>query len=126
MSEGVGHPPQLFVQPFPPTGAKYQITKSNGYAPAWAPGGKEIFFTSGTNQTAVVAVSLQPFPTAENPIPVPRAGRLESAPSGPRNIDVTADGRIVGVLTEADGGAADMQMRVVLNWFEELKQRVPR
>ncbi len=40
-----------------------------------------------------------------------------------RNYDVTPDGkRFVMVL---ESGASEFQMHVVVNWFEELKERVP-
>jgi hypothetical protein len=37
--------PQLFVQPYPASGAKYQITTDGGVEPLWSPDGKQIFFT---------------------------------------------------------------------------------
>src|SRR5206468_625712 len=38
---GVGNP-DIYVQPFPPTGAKFQITKNGGNNPIWSPAGKEL------------------------------------------------------------------------------------
>jgi hypothetical protein len=43
------------------------------------------------------------------------------------NYDVTADGqRFLMIKPVAQEGAAATQIHVVLNWFEELKRRVPR
>ena len=46
-----------------------------------------------------------------------------------RAYDILPDGRFVGLIepseTESSAGASSAQMRVVLNWFEELKTRVP-
>ena len=46
-----------------------------------------------------------------------------------RAYDVLPDGRFVGLVepagSEALAGALVTEMRVVLNWFEELKTRVP-
>ena len=43
--------------------------------------------------------------------------------------DILPDGRFVGLIdpseTESLAGTASSQMRVVLNWFEELKTRAP-
>src|SRR5262245_11553537 len=36
--------PEIYVQPFPPTGAKYQITTTGGASPLWSPDGKQIFY----------------------------------------------------------------------------------
>jgi hypothetical protein len=46
-------------------------------------------------------------------------------PDGVRFIvrNAMPDGRIIGVLVGSDGSFN--QITVVLNWFEELKQRVP-
>src|SRR5262249_12235429 len=36
----------VFVQPFPPTGAKYLIAKGNTYA-SWSPDGKQLYYLDG-------------------------------------------------------------------------------
>jgi len=46
----------------------------------------------------------------------------------PRNIDITRDGKFIGVINAKQTQSATRaaaQIHVVLNWFEELKQRVP-
>ena len=44
----------------------------------------------------------------------------------PRSFDLLPDGRIIGVVNRSEvGRTTDIEMRVVLNWFEELKQRIP-
>jgi hypothetical protein len=46
----------------------------------------------------------------------------------PRQYDVLPDGRLLGRITgnqSAAGAPIAEQIHVVLNWFEELKQRVP-
>jgi len=46
----------------------------------------------------------------------------------PRNYDITRDGsRFVIVVAAGDSaiGTSSERMQVVLNWFEEVKQRVP-
>ena len=46
-----------------------------------------------------------------------------------RNYDLTPDGKIVGAVLESEqtqtGTPTAPEIRVVLNWSEELKQRVP-
>jgi len=50
----------------------------------------------------------------------------EGSPATARDYDITPDGKIVGVVAAGQtrsGTAASPQIQVVLNWFEELKQR---
>jgi hypothetical protein len=122
----------LFVQPLPTTGATYQISKSNfiGFHPTWSPDGKELFYlaSAGILRLEAVSVATRPTFTFGNPVPVLRpftAGR----PGSERNYDITRDGkRFLGVVAAGQTGSgapAAPQIQVVLNWFEELKARVP-
>ena len=45
----------------------------------------------------------------------------------PRIWDLLPDGRMIGLVTPAidEGAVTTPQIRLVLNWFEELKERVP-
>jgi hypothetical protein len=56
-----------------------------------------------------------------------RAFTENLAPTYERNYDVTPDGRFVGFVATGQGQAVvpTGQMHVVLNWFEELKAKVP-
>jgi hypothetical protein len=65
-----------------------------------------------------------------NPVPIPRAFNFGNSPADVRSHDITRDGKqflglaIAGGLSQPDA-ARPPQIQVVLNWFEELKQRVP-
>jgi Tol biopolymer transport system component len=61
---------QIYVQPFPSTGAKYQITKSGGHKSVWSPDGKQLFYVPGGAQFAVVTIATQPSFTFGNPEPL--------------------------------------------------------
>ena len=56
---------------------------------------------------------------------------VERGPTFERNNDITRDGKqflgvvAAGQAATASGAAAAPQIQVVLNWFEELKARVP-
>jgi Tol biopolymer transport system component len=118
----------VFVEAFPPTGAKYQISKKgeNGHLPLWSRDGKELYYVPQVGQLVVVSVTPAPVFSFSDPISVPRRFQ-RAAPTTPRVFDVTPDGKIVAVVpagaTEDTGQTPDIQ--VWLNWFEELKQRVP-
>jgi Tol biopolymer transport system component len=120
----------LFVQPFPATGATYPISKGSGFHPTWSPDGKELFYFVGGGGAQFSAVSVTTRPTFAfgNPVPVPKPF-VERGPGFERNNDITRDGkRFLGVVAAgqtASGAPAAPQIQVVLNWFEELKARVP-
>ena len=116
----------VFVEPFPATGAKYQISKDNGSRrPIWSPDGKALFYLSDRG-LVVVSVSTQPSFTVGNPEPlsVPEGS---SSSGGPTNHDITPDGKrfIVSVPASGPEAGAPSEIQIVLNWFEELKRLVP-
>ena len=123
----------VYVQPFPATGAKYQVSKSdpnqNDHHPVWTPDGKELFYIPAVGALAAVSVTTQPSFAFGSTLPVPRRFSENAGQTFERNYDLTPDGKIVGlVLASAQtqtGTPIAPEIRVVLNWFEELKQRVP-
>jgi Tol biopolymer transport system component len=122
----------VYVQPFPPTGAKYQISKNadDGHHPIWSPDGAELLFGLGQGSTSLNAVRIttQPSFTFGEATPVPRPFQ-SSAPAFERPYDISRDGQhFLGLIDAAQaqsGAPAAQQIQVVLNWFEELKARVP-
>ena len=117
----------LFVQPFPPTGATYPISKGAGFHPTWAPDGKELVYIPGRAQMAAVSVTTRPAFTFSNPVALPNRS-LQRTPTSERNYDIMPGKRILGVVgvgQNASSAPAARQIQVVLNWFEELKARVP-
>jgi hypothetical protein len=60
---------------------------------------------------------------------MPVKGAFEWAgPRFVRTFDITPDGKFIGVIPSGQtqtGTPATPQIHVVLNWFEDLKQRVP-
>jgi hypothetical protein len=110
-----------YVQPFPATGRKVEI--SRGGRPVWSRDGKELFFVPAPGQFRMVKVTMKPSFSFTPPVAVPRPFGI-AGPATPRTFDLLPDGRIIGVgpAAEGPGGA---ELRVVLNWFEELKARVP-
>jgi serine/threonine-protein kinase len=121
----------VYVQPFPPTGAKYKINgKGAGDSPLWTPDGRQLIFTSGAGaggfRLMTVDVQTKPFSFGE-----PRQLPIQFlSGSGNRPFDITPDGKQLLVMqkppssSESDDKPA-VQINTVLNWFEELKQRVP-
>ena len=123
-----GRSNQLFVEPFPATGAKYlaSISTEDAHHPVWSPDGKALYYTPGPgNRATRVPVTFTPTPafgtasTFERPF-------TNLASSSDRGYDMMPDGR--HFLSVSDPLLAEGTLRsltVVINWFEELKARVP-
>jgi serine/threonine-protein kinase len=116
-----------YVQPFPfpADGKKYEIAR--GGRPLWSRDGTELFYIPAPGQLNAVTVKTQPTFSFTNPVAVPRRFGIAD-PSYPRPYDMLRDGRIIGVraVGQAPSGASgSAEIQVVLNWFEELKARVP-
>jgi hypothetical protein len=100
--------------------------------PLWSRNGKELFFVPAPGSFMSVTVrTTEPIFTVTSPVSLPR-GFGAAIPSSPRTFDIMSDGRIVGVVTtgQSQGGSPgpaqiQVQIQVVLNWFEELKSKVP-
>jgi len=120
----------IYVQPFPATGARFQISKDDiGHHPLWSPDGKELFYFPGANALVAVSIATQPSFAFGTPVPVPGGFTSNTTPEMPRNHDVTPDGKLLVVVPSGQRPSASptttQEIRVVLNWFEEVKQRVP-
>lgn len=118
---------RIYVQPFPPTGAIYQITKG-GHHPFWSRDGQEVYYIPGPGELAVVTVTTRPTFAFSEPTSLPRGGFNEGGPTNVRQNDATPDKRVVGVFpnTGTQGTTPTaQQFHVILNWVEELKARVP-
>ncbi len=119
----------IFVQPFPPTGATYQVPKTRlDFHPAWGPSGREIFYVPSIVDDALVAVGVQFAASPSSGAPTPLTGVPEPGITleNPRGYDVLPDGRFITLLPD-EGGPAGLrpELRLILNWFDELKRLVP-
>jgi hypothetical protein len=121
-----GNQNQVFVEPVPPTGAKYLLPLPGGH-PVWTPNGDALVTNASPTSSYLTPVTTSPRfafgPSAE----FPRRGRTESNPlTSRRQVDMLPDGRVVGVMSQTAGpGPATSDIIVVLNWFDEVRQRVP-
>jgi len=113
---------EVYVQPYPGSGAKYQISTEGGTEPVWNPNGRELFYRNG-NKMMAVNVTTQPTFSAGKPTML-FEGCLLSTQRLP-NYDVSADGQRFLMLKANEQAQGRAQINAVLNWFEELKHRVP-
>jgi serine/threonine-protein kinase len=128
-AEGLGPSmTESLVQPFPATGAKYQIPSAVGATrPVWTRSGDSIVVGLGIGRDAILPVVTSPRFEFGKPDPFAHGARQGGAPAGRRNFDPVPDGRLLGLISPAldqSGGAPVPQVAVVLDWFEELRARV--
>jgi serine/threonine protein kinase len=120
---------QIFVQPFPETGAAaYQISReATNDVPAWSPDGKELYFCPlALKKLVAVPIRTQPAFSFGQPVELAIEGIIQ--PVGGRSYDITPNGKFLVVLPETQAkeqARQILQVNFVLNWLEELKQRMP-
>jgi len=118
----------VYVQPFPPTGAKYQLLAHGSdlpHHPRWSADGKLLYFNPRPGALEAVTVTTHPTFAFGEPYSVPKPMTL-----GPltvrRPYDVMPDGRLLGVAAPGQGPGPNMAQKftVVINWLDEMKQRI--
>ena len=113
--------PEVFVTDFPAARVKKPVSTDGGSAPVWARSGRELFYVNGTS---MMAAAVRPGASIEFDRPVRLFGGIQFATAG-SPFSVAADGRFLFV-EEGEGSPADRsQLTLVMNWFEELRRRVP-
>lgn len=117
-----GPRPHVYVTPFPGPGGRSQISTDGGAEPIWSRTGRELFYRNGSKMMAVDIVTQPTFSAG-----APRQlfdGRFEFGTAGLAGYDVAPDGRFL-MVQPVEPEQAARQINIVLNWFEELKQRAP-
>lgn len=116
---------EIYIQPYPGPGGKWQISTEGGVEPLWNRNGRELFYRSGRKMMAVEIVTKPSFSAGTPKMLFEGAYQLLPTISTP-NYDVSPDGqRFLMLKSTEQAQPAPTQINVVLNWFEELKQKVP-
>ena len=114
--------PEIYVVPFPATGAKWQVSANGGTRPRWRRDGREIVFeVAGTGNV----MSAQINPRGSN-LEVGEVRVLfETTNLPPNNAgsqwSLTSDGQKLLAITTGETGA--LPLTVIQNWTEELKRK---
>jgi eukaryotic-like serine/threonine-protein kinase len=115
---------EIYVQAFPGPGRKWQISTEGGTEPVWARTASELFYRDGDKMMAVT-VATAPDLSAGKPRLLFEGRFVRGLTLGHTNYDVSPDGQRFLMIKDAAQQAAPLQVNVVLNWFDELKRRVP-
>jgi Tol biopolymer transport system component/tRNA A-37 threonylcarbamoyl transferase component Bud32 len=111
---------EIYVQPYPADGSKWQISTGGGLQPRWSADGKELFYLSTDGRMMVVEVESQE--TFRPGVPsalfdVPEFNDI--LPDIFYHYDVTNDGQRF-LIDVAAGETGQVPVTVVLNWQAEL------
>ncbi len=118
---------EVYVRPFPEVNTgKWQVSTNGGNSPLWSPNDRELYYRSGD---AVMVTSVEIEPAFK---PGKSAVLFRRSFPGIRGVeaadialwDISPDGKRFLMLRAAAAGDP-RKINIVLNWFEELKQRVP-
>ena len=120
---------EIYVRPFPNVNdGRWQVSTAGGRQPLWERSGRELFYIS-PDQRALMSVSVRAgssFSTGTAAKVLDMRRYINSAAG--RSYDVSLDGRRFLLIKDAAASTVSDQppaiITVVLNWSEELKQRV--
>lgn len=129
---------EVYVQAFPGPGEKHRISANGGMNPAWAPSGRELFYLEPNmpgdirRGSKMMAVDIDDLGSFRAGAPHELFTVQDGLPRTPirsipvRSYDVYPDGRhFIVSLPEHQTDLPVARLNVVLNWFDELKRRVP-
>jgi len=109
---------QVYARPFPGPGGKTPISIEGGQEPRWPRDGRELFYRdAGKNQLMAVDIQTAPAFQAGQPHALFELRTV--------NWDVAPDGKRFLVVKEPEATASEAKMEAVVNWFDELRRRVP-
>jgi eukaryotic-like serine/threonine-protein kinase len=114
---------EVFIRPMNSRGGRQQLSSDGGTGPTWAPNGRELFFAHG-DHLSVVALDERRNPLGRDRVlfTIPKLDDLQATADAPL-YDVMPDGGHFMFLL--DQSSSRPRFNVILNWFEELKARVP-
>ena len=117
---------RTFLEPFPATGIKYLVPQNGGHS-YWLGKTNQLILNSGQGFSTATSVSVIPRVVFGRSTEFSRVGRTEvPATLARRNVDSMPDGEhVIGVANTGVSTQAQSQIVVVLNWFDEVRQRAP-
>jgi serine/threonine protein kinase len=130
---GISGQNEVYVRPFPNVEKdKWTVSTNGGSSPRWTSGGKELLYLNTDNELMTVAVKTEPTFSLGKPKVLFGSNYISDQASEGIVWDVHPNGKRFLMMrnpgTNTEGGTAALSSRkinIVLNWFEELKDRVP-
>ena len=113
---------EVYLQELPGPGGRRLVSADGGSAPAWARSGRELFFRNG-KRMMVAAFDSATGTSGQARLLFEDPALTDDLGFTPR-YDVAADGQSFVVVNDIKRPLL-AEIKVVLNWFPELKRRVP-
>jgi Tol biopolymer transport system component/predicted Ser/Thr protein kinase len=110
---------QIYVQPFPPTGARWQVSVDGGVSVGWGRNKKELFFVARDNRLMVADYSGTTEFKAGIPKPLFQIPALPPNTGGLRFSVARDDERF---LFPVSGSTGEFPLTVLLNWTSAFKK----
>ena len=109
---------EVWIQPYPPTGDRWQVTTTGGIDPHWRDDGRELLYVAADGMLAAVAISPGTAPQVGATTPLFQTLSREGA----GGFEMSADGRRF-LLAMPASGADVTPITVRLNWRSAIEQR---
>lgn len=128
---GSGGGGQVFVRPFPfaPSAGRWQISNGAGKFPIWSRNSRELFYLDGGSHIMVAGYTSRGNAfVAEKPRLWSSTPLFRPSNNALWNMDLAPDGQRFMVLAApepAGGDKANVHVTILLNFFDELRRRVP-
>ena len=113
---------EVYVRSYPGPGGRLLISRDGGAEPVWSHTGRELFYRHG-DQMMSVAIATTPVLTAGSPRMLFEGSYLASDTGG-AGYDVAQDGRFL-MVEPLDLEPPATTIDVVINWFDDVRHRVP-
>lgn len=110
---------EVYVQTFPASGGKWQVSTKGGFGASWRGDGKEMFYLSADQK--LMAVEIKTGSTFEAGIPKALFDLSAARITGGAGYAVTADGQRFIFVSQIEE-TAPSSLAVVVNWTAELKK----
>ena len=114
--------PEVYVQSFPASGGKWQVSTGGGDQPQWRHDGRELFYIAPDKTLMAVTDTLGANFEAGTPVPLFKTRVPQSTMTGERNnLAVAPDGQRF-LINNVVEDSASQPITVVLNWASQLKK----
>jgi serine/threonine-protein kinase len=120
---------EVYVQRFPDLGNRQLVSVGGGLMPTWSHDGRVLFYLGGGGPPrTIMRAAIEPTRDGLRISPPVKVTdwRFYGAQGAPRYYDIAADGRALVIgRTINETATKQRQINVVVNWTDELKQKVP-
>ncbi|HET7294700.1 MAG TPA: protein kinase, partial [Vicinamibacteria bacterium] len=116
---------QVYIQPYPGPAGKRQVSTDGGFDARWSRTGREIFYKAGDRAEKMMAVDIETSPELRVGKPRLLFETRQELGLGGTDFDITPDGQRFIFIKAGPRESQQAHLELVLNWFDELRRRVP-